>query len=1376
MASRLVPISFPPTQIPKLPAPYHEYYWETTTPTSANLEDVGEDVYSIIEHEGPVSGNRVYAVYMENCAVQKSDVNQKLIQRALTNLREDGWILESNPLNRKSVLDRTFRIDQPLQTVRQIGPRALAEVHDEEKLQVLNAFPEALSEDDLVTRCLGYWKLKGTDARKQEIRKWVKYSNWSKSKGFREPEARESLEAIEIELNKRLHSKLGTHSSTYEQPLLLVDLKLCKKELEIINQYFRLVLRATSPSRSSLSNLLTDFKLSFLFSLHAVEQNRHAAPFWDAYKQEFEIDNADLFASIVRENLFDIYRVKRLATFDKAILGNTRYVQLITLHAGINQEMTDQVLRDLDEDKSARETAEDFNRIAMSLVQHYIREDVDFELTKAATLIPAHLTKFILAIALQHAQKDTAVDNAPLCEVLPEGIKTYVSDRIAGKEESVRTKARKVRHHGGAGLEPYIRFSTETLAMEIEFPAGNACTPEGIVWSIRTQNNTSSFTQPYEWSTGKTRESSFKILRPPSTIEVDSTLGSWSFDLRFCAETGWYRFSKYGYLSKNQRALPKSQSIVVKNLKTRIQPSGVNASDFELVDQGPVEGWPGWNAFSLNTNGISRLTLSLESRRDTLYSAKSGEPEWQSLNEHENLRDSAGTPVLREPMKVSVPEDSRTWEIKTYAVQGNLEELVYYVTEVQRRESFEPVLPGSKWPWVGQFRCELSVDGQLKETRRFSIAESLHVKLSYSNPSAYSNFLVPIYQGDKFISSSYQVNFTSDHSEVIVPQGWHRGNDGTRALPFEIHGTRNPNLHSMQVFAHPRTTSFWIPLKDTPSSWTNNGTNINIAALDPDAELKIRFPQAVFDPELVLQSRDSILNDSGVFAHQKRIPLKRSGRSHIWCCSVSLLLEATKALDEHLLTVKWFDERPWDYVSRIYKGPTRDTVWQQYKAGGTLDRGDGSSAIFARFTSEPLLKSCSITDSSLRIILGQNPSGHLNCWAWKLEYPLEPPLPLQLNDYRTKLPEELRGKGPLLVEIREEEFLDYWTPEYPSQHARIADQPFTNSDDSIIQALGKSVTGDDIRNLWNSRLALGGALSSGINRDHPLLKKFDKESRAVICAHPRLGLNEIDHSKIPSDQQIEAFIRTGLVFRSFETQDTAGEIHPVQWVGILQELTDIWTLRQSVVNSLERDDEMKESAAYINAKGGEILLQWLAGNRVSLQHTFQFPIPLATLKKLNRADLEERVQNVNISPLINQSVRTAGLAQVVVNRSELSKLKRLTEAMRLAKRKEFKIKELGTGKRGLGTAIDRILMDLFSHISRGSSSDDPSLWVCTPYISLVFTFLARLEAHQLIHPVRELEGFRNTWAQIARNAPLLCAYDLICVEALILGIKRETWK
>ena len=102
----------------------------TFPPLSETPADkVIENIICIVEVEGPLTGYRIHAAYLEASGDWESRANAKLLNQSISRAESQGLILVDNPLGAEGITTRTFRLPgQPAVIRREQGPRSLTQV------------------------------------------------------------------------------------------------------------------------------------------------------------------------------------------------------------------------------------------------------------------------------------------------------------------------------------------------------------------------------------------------------------------------------------------------------------------------------------------------------------------------------------------------------------------------------------------------------------------------------------------------------------------------------------------------------------------------------------------------------------------------------------------------------------------------------------------------------------------------------------------------------------------------------------------------------------------------------------------------------------------------------------------------------------------------------------------------------------------------------------------------------------------------------------------------------------------------------------------------------------------------------------------------
>ncbi len=132
-------------------------------------------VVSVVSVEGPITGKRLYALYVRATGGRRvTRPKRSVLNRATARAVRDGLLVGDDPLNEAGQATKTFRLpNQPEVVVRDLGPRDIHDVPPAEVAKLMVNLDRAGSTDGLFRAVLHWYGLtrltEQTEARLQQI-------------------------------------------------------------------------------------------------------------------------------------------------------------------------------------------------------------------------------------------------------------------------------------------------------------------------------------------------------------------------------------------------------------------------------------------------------------------------------------------------------------------------------------------------------------------------------------------------------------------------------------------------------------------------------------------------------------------------------------------------------------------------------------------------------------------------------------------------------------------------------------------------------------------------------------------------------------------------------------------------------------------------------------------------------------------------------------------------------------------------------------------------------------------------------------------------------------------------------------------------------
>jgi DNA polymerase III delta prime subunit len=152
------PLTIPVSGGWKSMADYERFIGKTTSALDATLGQLVNELVTIVEVEGPVLGERLHQAHVRAAGGQR--VGRQIahaLNSAITRAKNQGLLIEENPLSEAGVKPRTYRLpSQPQYLVRELGPRTLEQVPPQELAVVLSTAAKGMgwSDEEAVFRAV----------------------------------------------------------------------------------------------------------------------------------------------------------------------------------------------------------------------------------------------------------------------------------------------------------------------------------------------------------------------------------------------------------------------------------------------------------------------------------------------------------------------------------------------------------------------------------------------------------------------------------------------------------------------------------------------------------------------------------------------------------------------------------------------------------------------------------------------------------------------------------------------------------------------------------------------------------------------------------------------------------------------------------------------------------------------------------------------------------------------------------------------------------------------------------------------------------------------------------------------------------------------
>ena len=260
----------------------------------------------------------------------------------------------------------------------------------------------------------------------------------------------------------------------------------------------------------------------------------------------------------------------------------------------------------------------------------------------------------------------------------------------------------------------------------------------------------------------------------------------------------------------------------------------------------------------------------------------------------------------------------------------------------------------------------------------------------------------------------------------------------------------------------------------------------------------------------------------------------------------------------------------------------------------------------------------------------------------------------------------------------------------------------------------------------------------------------------ILGENSRAALEALGNSTIPLPEMMSLLIRTGLVFRSFESESTLNDLHPNPWVGCMVEMADLPSLyeRRDYVGG-----ERTQTLDYLEDKGGMTLIEVLSHGKSRELYEGVFDRQTMMFDALPASRVEEIIEKARFVPgaLLDIDTRVGAVIDAFHARDDWTREgwspsfgSATVRALDVIRRTRGQIHREVTARNekldGVDTTANR--------------------WMLMPLQSLAMAVLARMDAHGLLHHSPLTTDFQESWARLARMCPGLVMTDLLIAEAL----------
>ena len=1161
----------------------------------------------------------------------------------------------------------------------------------------------------------------------------------------------ERISKVEMLLGQRLHDIKVKRDKETQGPFLVTELDLTEQEIAWCFSCIKAV-----SDETAVDSLIEQFPTTFLASLVGAHQIHRSSSFWDFYGAATGIHNSNEFYRTLNRVLRSTLRKKGLSAFEREDLGNNQYIQLIRLHSGLSPHDV-QVVMDGARSflKDTRPVPENQTGEALFILAANGELGEDLELSARLTPQLIRSTFTLLAEMMELHSVDPLYLRSASFEA---GSGVVEPTFVAAKEwiyNDLMLTPRKAE--GALPNRPSIKLDSLNLRVELVLPrVDDADSDESIRWSITIDGKRNTVFQSVNPFDGTASEKAIPLYSTKLDVRAQSTDVKWHFPLTTRKRDRYWLFSERGALLANQDSFARSRFYLALAPDTEVLPDQNPRNEFSAQPIGQIEGWNGWRLFHVSTGRSRRFRLRTNQQVFELESRNEVAPLWDTNAGHQFLIGRDMQPVHVSSPIVYLPEDEGTWTFDFFLLtpDGNRHE----VMSMQASESGElDVFPQMEHPWVGKYEVNISLNGAKVSSRVFNLAEGLSAQLTIAKGTGSSRFTVPTREGVSKKSRSH-IYFETHHPSLRAPLDSQAVETGSGARSFCIHSIEDPDLYRLDVSARPPALQYRVDETSEQTQWRDSHETISIDDLDAAGILEISFPAEVHSPSLKLTTDQRLI---------KEIGLTRTPRKNVWRAPLGSIVYEAKKHPSLVVVADWFELSDKEYISRLASSYTRKRMREDLKLGISSNRSGALSPLFT-VDRKPLLRAASLNGTTLSLSFHRRPSRGVECWVWPTNSVFAPGVRVEVDGTKATLPRHLENHSSLLVEVQETELLRKWTPTHPTSNARPISVTTHRPADAfpawLYRPTFEDLSHDQMIQVWNARLRFADAFRIRHFESIEPLKNIERTTSNYISREPRKALERLSESEVGVSRIAEFTIRSGLVFQSFQSSKTSGQIHPEPLVGVLLEMNDIVTLQSDVIRSTDLSAELDESLKYIIRQGSSELSELLCGNTDVLKSF------VGDLKPLNMPagkgiphgieTTYETQTDLTFSPethvLIHEEIRR--------NQSRLNEVESLLVMLQAAEKRSSLFERLSSKN------ILLIENELRFQVQQ-SGVVVQSPWVATRYISFVFSFLARLEAHGFINYVPELDTLRPSWAEVALIAPRLASFDLTLAECTILGIK-----
>lgn len=1189
----------------------------------------------------------------------------------------------------------------------------------------------------------------------------------------------EQLKAAESYLRERI-SWVDNRGRRIQlpSPLLAIDLNLSTEEYRWLTEILGQVLDGATRKPVVLRKLFEDYPLVFIAVLTGVALLDSGDSYWSAVWRELHVSDSDRLYQTICQGLPKALQRNRLATFDTADLTGRDYVNLIRLHSGITARDIHPLIACYDQVRE--EPGADTSGEQLSL---RISEGPDGRfsdsLRNLCRHIPDRSAEFFDRITevtewYRALEDKTEVRNFEGTHNLPEPTFTNLLALLGGNAPEATTPAPDKLHRI---TPPHLFLDLEESELRLIFPAVSqqqATELDDLGWTVILNDRSIRIQPEKDWSTGGFAEYQMPLSSPFSRLQVLHPNGSIDTLVENLGDRRpMLFFHSNGRVLRNQGSLSGQEVITIMPSMARV----TGPSSPKVQTLGPVYGWQNWEIRSIGLAGVTDLSFNCSHFRTSIPVKAHREVTWRDQDSViAHLRGTDGLAVHSASPRIIIPRSDTRWLLRYSQLlpDGTVLPMDDYEVEDELRGVPFDVFDPADDAWVGRYRVEVFKNGKLHHSRVFNLAEGLELTLTYPKYLSTGSFRAPAPELKETNLTKVIAKFqAAENAGLRYPQEDFSLRNQSSGQILRITSSTAPEDYFLDTYVLPAQLKFRPELRHHLSKWSTTRTTIDFDDFG-EGDFQISFPQQVHDVCLsfVEMQPGRAPREAGTAA------MSRKGSSNTWAVPMSRIRSSMEKDAQFVIIAQWHTMTERDHVNKRLSDREQKAWWRQSQN----EREDPRLRTMPRstlavVTKHPLITGATVDDHIITLELGRSASQQLEAWVWSVHAPLDAPVKLDLNGLTGTLPRDHQLHGPLIIEAREKEFLSRWTPTTPSAAAVIANQdshlephldPLINHRWLFASTNSAQLRPREIRTVWEARDALHHVLSVKENRKFPSIKAFDDATSDHLLADPRISLDELDRSSIPSEAHFEAFIRSGLGTHSFATAETGGDIHGVPWIGLIQEMNDLRVLRARSSADSAVVDERAESKSYIQDVGGQDLWTMFNGGVHGVPLVQQhYPGP-ADIQLVRDHSIDSLREQMAISPsedgFISGNSRLNAQLEWLQNRRDLMKVTQLRELFTATSEWENLIDHLGDP--GLKVTARQLFTAAEEQYRRAEDN-----WLYAPYVSFVLSMLSRMTAHGFIRPIEHLRTLRHVWATCARSVPALTGFDLVVAEAKVLNAK-----